>query len=59
VYIIHNLPLDICYKKKLVIPPRLISGPEKMKDGDSFIYPVLYYISALQNQDLQIWDALT
>ena len=47
VYIIHNLPPEIRYKKKFVIPAGFIPGPEKMKDGDSFIYLVLYHISAL------------
>jgi len=59
VYIIHNLVPDLRYKKRLVIPAGFIPGPEKMKDGDSFLYPVLYHISALQNEGLQIWDALT
>ena len=59
VYIIHNLPPDVRYQKKFVIPAGFIPGPEKMKDGNSFIYPVLYHISALQNQGLRIWDAST
>lgn len=59
VYIIHNLPPEVRYQKKFVIPAGFIPGPEKMKDGDSFIYPVLYHISALQNQGLRIWDAST
>jgi hypothetical protein len=59
VYIIHNLPPDLRYKKKLVIPTSFIPGPEKMKDCDSFLYPVLYHISALQNEGLWIWDAST
>ena len=53
-YIIHNLPPEVWYKKKLVIPASFIPGPEKMKDGNSFIYPVLYHISALQNKSLWI-----
>ena len=59
VYIIHNLPPDIRYKKRYVIPAGFIPGPEKMKDGDSFLYPILYHISALQNEGLRIWDAST
>jgi Transposase family tnp2 len=43
----------------MVIPAGFIPGPHKMKDGDLFLYPLLYYISALQNEGLQIWDALT
>src|SRR5712672_3470467 len=59
VYIIHDLPPDLCYKKRLVIPAGFVPGPEKMKDSDSFLYSVLYHISALQNEGLQIWDAWT
>ena len=59
VYIIHNLPPDLCYKKRLVIPAGFIPGPEKMKDGDSFLYPILYHISALQNEGLWVWDTST
>ena len=57
VYIIHNLPPDLRYKKKFVIPAGFIPGPLKMKDGDSFLYPILYHISALQNEGLRIWDS--
>src|SRR5258708_2250768 len=57
VYIIHNLPPDLHYKKRLVIPAGFIPGPEKMKDGDSFLYPILHHISVLQNEGLRIWDA--
>ena len=59
VYIIHNLPPELRYKKRLVIPAGFIPGPEKMKDGDSFLCPILYHISALQNEGLRIWDAST
>ena len=58
-YIIHNLPPEMCYKKSYIIPAGFIPGPEKMKDGDSFMFPVLYHISALQNEGLRIWDAST
>jgi hypothetical protein len=59
VYIIHNLAPDLRYEKRLVIPAGFIPGPEKMKDSDSFIFPILYHISALQNEGLRIWDAST
>src|SRR5258708_37467058 len=49
VYVIHNLPPNLHYKKRLVIPAGYIPGPDKMKDGNSFIYPILHHISALQN----------
>ena len=56
-YIIHNLPPDVCYKKRLVIPAGFILGPEKMKDSDSFLFPVLYHILALQTEGMRIWDS--
>jgi hypothetical protein len=59
VYVIHNLPPDLRYKKKFVIPAGFVPGPQKMKDGDSFLYPILYHISALQNEGLRIWDSST
>jgi len=59
VYIIHNLAPDLRYKKSMVIPAGFIPGPEKMKDSDSFLFPLLYHISALQNEGLRIWDAST
>lgn len=59
VYIIHNLPPDLRYKKRFVIPAGFIPGPEKMKDGDSFLYLVLYHISVLQTEGLRIWDTST
>ncbi len=52
IYIIHNLAPDLRYKKRLVIPAGFIPGPKKMKDGDSFLYPVLYHISVLEMQRL-------
>ena len=54
VYVIHNLPPNLCYKKRLVIPAGFIPGPEKMKDGNSFLYPILHHISTLQNKGLWI-----
>lgn len=48
VYIIHNLPPEMHYNKRLVISAGFIPGL-KMKDGNSFIFLVLYHISALQN----------
>ena len=59
VYIVYNLPPEICYKKRLVISAGFVPGPEKMKDGDLFIRPLLYHVSALQNEGLWIWDAST
>ena len=59
VYVIHNLSPDIRYKKRFVIPAGFVPGPGKPKNMDSFLFPALYHISALQSEGLRIWDAST
>lgn len=55
--------LDLCpnerYKKKYVLPGGFIPGPNKPKNTDSFLFPGLYHLSALQHEGLQIWDGST
>jgi Transposase family tnp2 len=55
--VIHNLPPDLQYKKHFVIPAGFIGGLKKPKHTDSYLYPALSYISALQKEGLKIWDA--
>ncbi len=45
------------YKKKHIIPGAIIPGPEKPKNIDSFLFPGMYHLSALQREGLKIWDA--
>jgi Transposase family tnp2 len=59
VYIIHNLPPNLHYKKRFVIPAGFIPGPAKPKNTDSFLFAALYHISVLQIEGLRIWDTLT
>ncbi|THU85176.1 hypothetical protein K435DRAFT_686061 [Dendrothele bispora CBS 962.96] len=56
-FIIHNLPPDYCYKKDFVHPSTLIGGPNKPKHLDSFLFPEMYHLIALQREGLAIWDA--
>lgn len=53
-YIIYNLAPDLHNKKRMVIFTGFISGPEKMKDRDFFLYPIFYHIAMLQNKCLYI-----
>ncbi|KAF9219828.1 hypothetical protein BS17DRAFT_797917 [Gyrodon lividus] len=48
---------DKCYKKINVIPGGFIPGPNKPKNVDSFLFPSLHHVSALQREGLLIWDA--
>ncbi|KAJ7686204.1 hypothetical protein B0H17DRAFT_1160683 [Mycena rosella] len=45
------------YKKKYVLPGGIIGGPGKPKNSDSFIFPGLYHVAALQKEGLHVWDA--
>ena len=57
IWIIHNLPPDLRYKKAFVIPGAIVPGPNKPKELDSYLFPSLYHVAALQHEGLKIWDA--
>jgi len=57
IYIIHNLSPEFRYKKFYVEPGSFIPGPNKPKHTDSYLYPALRHIAALQKEGLRIWDA--
>ena len=59
IWVLLNLMLDLCYKKKYVLPGGFIPGPNKPKNLDLFVYTGLHHLSALQNNGLCIWDCLT
>lgn len=58
IIILLDLPPEICYKKCFVILCAVIPGPKKLKNLDSFIFPVLHHIAALQKDGLAIWNPL-
>ena len=45
--------------KELCCPRRHYSRSKQTKLTESFLFPALYHISALQNEGLKIWDAST
>lgn len=57
IWVILDLAPGNRYKKRYVIPGGFIPGPHKPKHVDSFLFPALYHISALQKEGLRIWDA--
>jgi len=57
IWVILNLSPDLRYEKKYIIPGGFIPGPNNPKDIDSFIFPGLYHVCALQNEGLKIWKA--
>lgn len=57
IWIIFNHSPDHRYKKPYVIPAFFIPGPHKPKNSDSYLYPSLHHLAALQKEGLRIWDA--
>ena len=57
IWIIGDYSPDLRYKKKIVLPSTFMPGPNKPKHPDSFMFPALYHLSALQKEGLMIWDA--
>ncbi len=59
IWVILNLSPDRRYKKHYVLPGGFIPGPNNPKDVDSFSYPGLHHVSALQREGLKVWKAST
>ena len=56
IWIILDLAPDERYKIRNILPGGVIPGPGKPKDLDSFLFPGLAHLSALQQEGLHIWD---
>ncbi|EJF61368.1 hypothetical protein DICSQDRAFT_60547 [Dichomitus squalens LYAD-421 SS1] len=54
IWILFDLAPEVRYKKRYVLPGAFIPGPKKPKNVDSFLFPGLYHVAALQNSPLQI-----
>jgi hypothetical protein len=57
IWIILDLGPDKRYKMRNILPGGVIPGPEPPGDLDSFLFPGLAHVSALQRESLPIWDA--
>ena len=57
IWIVLDMSPDHRYKKKHVLPGAIIPGPKKPKIIDSFLFPGLHHLSAVQQEGLRIWDA--
>ena len=57
IWIIMDFAPDERYKKKHVLPGGFIPGPNKPKNLDSFLFPGLHHLHALQREGLRIWDS--
>jgi hypothetical protein len=57
IWILVDLAPDKRYKVRNILPGGVIPGPEAPVDFDSFLFPGLAHISALQHDGFPIWDA--
>lgn len=57
IWVVMNHAPGDRYKKKYVLPGGFIPGPNKPKNVDSFIFPGMHHLAALQKEGLRIWDA--
>ena len=59
IWIIFNHRPNNHYKKWHILPAFFIHGPNKPKNCNSYLYPSLHHLAALQKEGLHVWDALS
>ena len=57
IWIIVDIAPDKRYKIRNILPGGVIPGPEKPDNLDSFLFPGLAHLVALQREGLPVWDA--
>src|SRR5712672_200472 len=57
IWVLFNLAPEKRYKKKHVLIGGFIPGPNNPKNIDSFLFPGIQHLRALQAEHLKIWDA--
>ena len=57
IWILLDLGPDERYKIRNILPGGIIPGPHSPGNIESFLFPGLAHVSALQKQGLRIWDA--
>ncbi|KAK2459237.1 hypothetical protein APHAL10511_008745 [Amanita phalloides] len=57
IWVVLDQSLKQCYKKKNILPGGFVPGPNNPKDLNSFMFPGLHHLSAVQKEGLKIWDA--
>ena len=56
IWIIGNLSPDIHYRKLNVLPGGFIPGLKKPKNVDSFLFPGMHHLAAIQHEGISMWD---
>ena len=57
IWVMLNLAPKMHYKKKHILISGFISGPNNLRNIDSFLLSGLQHLVALQKEGLRIWDA--
>ena len=57
IWILLDLAPDERYKVRNILPGGVIPGPEPPKNIESFLFPGLAHLSAIQKDGLMVWDA--
>ena len=58
IWVVLDLAPDERYKLRNILPGGIIPGPKNPKDLDSFLFPGLAHVSAVQKEGLHLWDGL-
>lgn len=57
IWVVMNHSPDVRYKRKHILVGAVIPGPNKPKNVDSYLFPGIRHVSALQKQGLSVWNA--
>lgn len=57
IWTVMELSPHLRYKRQFVLPGVIIPGPNNPRHLDSFVFPTLHHVGALQNEGLTVWDA--
>ncbi|KAF9642955.1 hypothetical protein BDM02DRAFT_3063481, partial [Thelephora ganbajun] len=57
IWVLLEMGPDECYKIRNILPGGIIPGPMSPEHIDSFLFPGLAHVSALQKEGLQLWDS--
>ncbi|PPQ82247.1 hypothetical protein CVT26_008926 [Gymnopilus dilepis] len=57
IWVILDLPPELRYKKRLILPGGFIPGPNNPKHTVSFLFSGFHHLAALQKEGLKVWDA--
>ncbi len=58
IWLIMDLEPSEQYKKRRILPGGFIPGLGKPKNLDSFLFPGLYHLAAIQSEGLRVWNTL-